>query len=123
MITDKESKSIGVIDYLRGLVHELVDEGLHDVSVAPCGRVETEPGASLSVNEELLKVPGDIAGLDGVVHELLAVTELLDGLGARFLEELVKRMMVLAVHVDLSVDMKVLVRLPAITRSYVGDSI
>lgn len=54
--------------------------------MAPGSGVETEAGLSLSVDQELLEVPCHVAGLDGVPHELLALSELVNGLWARFLK-------------------------------------
>ncbi|GMT07566.1 hypothetical protein PENTCL1PPCAC_29740, partial [Pristionchus entomophagus] len=108
---------------LARLVHQLLQVRLHDVSVRPGGRVEAVAGTALSVYEELLKVPGDVIGTDRVVHELVALANAVHGLRAGVLDELVERVVVLAVDLELAVDVQVLMRTPAVARSHVHDAV
>lgn len=60
---------------------------LDDVSVRPRGRVEAEARDSAPINQELLKVPRNVVGSDGVVHKLLSFADTIDRLRAGLLQK------------------------------------
>lgn len=83
--------------------------------MGPGGRMKAETRTAVSVDQELLKVPGNVIHSDRVVDEFISLADLVDGLRAGILQELVERMMVSSVYFDLSVDMQITVWFPAIS--------
>jgi len=69
-------------------------EGVNDMRVPPC------VGATVTVDQELLKVPSDIPNSQGFVEQLLRPRELGECGSARTLKEGVERDLVLPIDLD-----------------------
>ncbi len=86
------------------LCQQLFEEGLEHVAMAPRRRMETEARLTVTIHEKLLEIPRDVVHSNGVVHQLVGVAQLHNRLRARVLEELVQRVLVIAIHLQLPVD-------------------
>jgi len=102
---------------------ELIDVPLNGFAVTPVRRMEAVSGATLSVDQELLKVPRDVGHFDRIVHELVRFSDLRHRLRARVLEELVEGVLVGAIHFELSINVQISVRLPVVPRAHMLNSI
>jgi len=91
---------LGIYVELRWLGHHQGDvvkhlTGFHHMRVVPC------VGSTILVDEELLKVPGDVSHSHRLVEEVMTFGELSEGRPTSTLKEGVERYLVLAVDLDL----------------------
>ena len=78
--------------------------------------MESVAGPAEAIDEELLKVPSDVVRPQRVVHEFFALPDVVHRRRAFGLEEFVERVLILAVHFGLAVDVQIRVGLPAVAR-------